>query len=489
MKKLLLIASSMLLLASCNMPESNVASELPSSEEGTSIESVEETSEAPASLEESSVAPSSEEATSEEESVERSSEEITSEELSSSEASSEVPSGIVSMSLSGGSHLENAAMDDGYTLSIDAETGVVLLQKNGVSVLQRFQDEGMEAGMIDLESENVVSVENGKLNLEYGSLTIEEKGEFYLVTYSLRSLNRHYLFLKEGEEALSTMVRYESAGAYDLNYGYQYLILVDGHGYVYCRNQEVEVGLDLYSEEKGKKVSQILDDGVYYLKNGEEVLCYIYYVNDIFVRNSIERGTYTRDGKADLVLDGFGHYVLGDLEGTYVWQRAQDNSLYLKDENGKMYLYFLDFDNGTYAPHSEEIDAEPTESTEESSIVAETSPIPLGAYVEGLNYVTAGSNTFVLEIHISFSNFIANRIAEFMYSLRSVGETFAMNHVNLGACDYVYSQGFIYMTLQQQQWSFEVTNNVSRLVLKDNPLGIDTNTVTAAFAIQVASDD
>ena len=106
----------------------------------------------------------------------------------------------------------------------------------------------------------------------------------------------------------------------------------------------------------------------------------------------------------------------------------------------------------------------------------EPSPIEKGSYFEGMTLYVDGGTSYVLEIHISFSSFVDNRISEFIYSLRLPSQTYAATKVNLGSFDYTYSDGVISFS----DWSFSVNSKADKLTLQNNPLGFDSasNTLT-----------
>ena len=466
MKKIVLLALPLLTLAACTgneFEDSSVTSHQSSQEPILSSSALVSSSVTSASIPTSS-----------------SSELISSDVTSAS--SYEVPAGLTSLSLSGGSRLDIIESTDDMSLSIDADTGALTLQfEDGSSALVKLNDDGMSAGYTSIEQEYVTSFSNGNYTLSENKLSIEEREDFYLLTYKVKGIsgsdmNRYYAFPKENGTPFVSAFRYYAP--MDMHYGSQYIIRYDGYGWAYIHNQYQYFGMSLYRENRA--ANKMIEDGIYELRKDGMDSIFVYHVEGVFTRASVERGTYTCAGQADLILDGFGTYTLGENSGRYTYQNDGKTIYVFQGEDySNPDVYELDMANHTYVKK----DSTPT---------GDPSPISKGSTYEGLNYYMNGAEQKVLEVHMTFSSFIDNKVAEMMVSNRYPSQTYAQTKANLGESLYTYTESdrmIHFASSNMSSWSFEVSSDAKTLYLRDNPLGIDNSDNSHKITLQADLGD
>lgn len=466
MKKIVLLALPLLALASCTGNEFDDSSASQPISTGESVISSE------ASIT-SNVTSASNPISSASESISNSNTSI---------SSYEVPAGLTSLSLSGGSRLDVNESTDNMSLSIDADTGALTLQfEDGSSALVKLNDDGMSAGYVSIEQEFVTSFNNGNYTLSENKLSIEERDDFYFVSYKVKGIsgsdmNRYYAFPKENGTPFVSSFRYYAL--MDMHYGSQYIIRYDGYGWAYIHNQYQYFGMSLYQDNR--QVNKMVEDGIFELRKDGVDSIYVYHVEGVFTRASVERGTYTCDGQANLVLDGFGTYTLGETSGRYTYQNDGKTIYVFQGEDySNPDVYELDMANHTYTKKDDTPTGDP-------------SPLSKGSTYEGLNYYMVGAEQKVWEVHMTFSSFIDNRVAEMMFSNRYPSQTYAQTKVNLGESLYTFTESdrmIHFASSNMSSWSFEVSSDAKTLYLRDNPLGIDNSDNSHKITLQADLDD
>ena len=399
-----------------------------------------------------------------------------------SNTSYEVPAGLTSISLSGGSRLDVNESADGMSLSIDADSGAVTLHfEDNSSALVRLNDDGTSTGYVSIEQEYVTSYSNGNYILSENKLSIEERDDFYFVTYKVKGIsgsdmNRYYAFPKEGGTPFVSSFRYYAP--MDMHYGSQYIIRYDGYGWAYIHNQYQYFGMSLYRENR--TANKMIEDGIYELRKDGMDSIFVYHVEGVFTRASVERGTYTCSGKQDLVLDGFGTYTLGENSGHYTYQNdGKTIYVFQGEELVNPDTYELDMEHHTYT----KVEVTPT---------GDPSPIAKGSYYEGMQTFVSNATAMVLEIHLSFAYLADNKVSEMIYSCRLPSQTYAQTKINLGDSIYTYTESdrmIHFDSSKMSTWSFEVSSDVKTLYLRDNPLGIDNSDNSHKITLQVDMED
>ena len=397
-------------------------------------------------------------------------------------SSYEVPTGLTSLSLSGGSRLDVNESTDNMSLSIDADTGALTLQfEDGSSALVKLNDDGMSAGYVSIEQEYVTSFNNGNYTLSENKLSIEERDDFFFVTYKVKGIsgsdiNRYYAFPKENGTPFVSSFRYYAP--MDMHYGAQYIIRYDGYGWAYIHNQYQYFGMSLYQDNR--QVNKMVEDGVFVLRKDGMDSIFVYHVEGVFTRASVERGTYTCTGQANLVLDGFGGYTLGETTGKYTYQNDGKTIYVFQGEDySNPDVYELDMEHKTYIKKDNTPSGDP-------------SPLSKGSTYEGMQTFLSGTTQMILEIHLSHSSFIDNKVSEMIYSCRLPSETYAQTKVNLGESLYTYTESdrmIHFASSNMSSWSFEVSSDAKTLYLRDNPLGIDNSDNSHKITFQADLDD
>lgn len=397
-----------------------------------------------------------------------------------------VPEGVSDIFLQEGARLDCDEKVEGVSLEIDSSTGKVYLKDVDGNSLITAVNEEHGAGYLPMDYDYVVSKNGDDYELVNGKLTITQKGDLIEVSYGHGTVPYFYLFSAK-EEAIQTGIRYNST-AIDLHYGMQRLVEIKGKGFAYVHNQLRAYGLSLYEEGNEEKVLALTKiDGVYEVKN-EEITLFVKYVGeDIFVRSSFERGTYTCEGQTDLVLDGFRNYTWGEIKGEYDYQN-DGKSVYLRDPDepdnvDKRTLIFINMETYTYEKYV-------------PPVVDLPSPIAKGSYYEGSNvYTTQGGITLIFKFTLSFSSFTDNRVSEYIYANMGLSDIYAQKKINTGAWDYTYDGQNIHMTSTSatysgQEWVWKVSSDTGTLTLVDSPLGIeDIPNVTIVGTKQISYDD